>query len=183
MKLSDNARAAWLVVFVSIVVAFVFVVYLLPRDIFDKSKIYTEAQGNFTFVVPESFGLQREQITPNEVFIKVVAPNDTALANPGLANVIVYKKGFDGALDEQAEAFLGVDKNQLFKFNSDENGYSYLLQSGQEASLYYFFDRGDSVVVFKYNKSYFDKSNPMMLIDNSLYANTFLRALNTLKFN
>lgn len=183
--MKDNGHRNSLIVIALVVVigVIVFGMYLSPSDPFNRSKVYYEPQGNFSLQTPSSFNFQREKITEDEVMIKIVAPNDVASANPGLSNIIVYRKADGIEFKDQVAAFLSVDPAQLFAFNFTSPAYSYLSQNGQELSYYYFLENDSNIIVFKFNRTYFDKNNPLILINNSAYANTFSRILNSVKFN
>jgi len=182
MKTNLHRNSLLVLIVVGVIVAFVFTLYLTPSDSFNRAKVYFEPVGNFSMQVPSSFNIQREKVTEDEIILKVSAPNDIAYANPGLINVVIYKGAENKGLLEQAAAFLSVDPKYLIPFNYETPAYSYISQNGQELSYYYFFENGGNIIVYKFNKSYFDKNNPLILIDNSLYANTVLRSLNSINF-
>lgn len=163
-------------------VIFVFVTYLIPEDPFSRAKIYTENQGSFAFQLPDSFGVEREEIAEDEVYIKVTAPNDSSVSNPGLMNITVFEKNTDMTLLEHASSFLEVESDELVSVPSTKEGFYYTAVNGQDAVHYYFFENQSNIIVFRFNKTYFDKSNPMMLVNNSAYANVFLRSLNSVTF-
>jgi hypothetical protein len=182
MKKIQHRNSLIVLALVAIMGVFVFSMYISPKDDFQKSKVYFEPQGNFSMQVPYSFNIQREKISQDEVVIKVAAPNDVAFANPGLVNLVVYKSAEGKTLEEQAAGFLSIDTDQLIPFNFKVPAFSYLAQIGQELSYYYFMENNDNIIVFKFNKTYFDKNNPLIMINNSLYANTVIRTLNSLNF-
>ena len=159
------------------------IAYLFPSDPFNRAKIYSEPQGNFSFAIPDSFNIAREETAENEIFLKVTAPNDQSLANPGLIDISVYKKNPDMSLSDHASAYLSVSSDKIKNISVTRSMFYYASQNGQELSFYYFYETQGNIVVVKFNKSYFDKSNPMMLVDNSGYINTFLRTLNSFKFS
>jgi len=182
MKSKIERNTLLVLVLVGIIAAIVFSIYVSPSNNFDQSKIYFEPEASFSFQVPSSFNIQREAIADDEVVLKIVAPNDVSSANPGLADVVVYKQVEGKSLQELAAAFISVDPGRLIPFNFTSQAFSYLAQNGQELSYYYFIENNDYVIVYKFNKSYYDKNNPLILIDNSTYANTFLRTLSSTKF-
>lgn len=183
MKNIAHRNSIIVIILVAIIGVVIFTLYISPSDEFNRSKIYFEPQGSFSIQTPSSFNFQREKITDDEVVIKVVAPNDVVSANPGLLDIVVYKQADGVELRDQAASFLNIDADRLIPFQALSTAYSYLSQNGQEISYYYFFQNDSNVIVFKFNKTYFDKINPMILVDNSSYANTFLRTLNSIKFN
>ncbi len=183
MKNDENRKIAALIVIAICVGTIAIASYMLPTDSFAKSKLYTEPIGNFSFSVPQDYDLSRQLIGENQSFVKITAPNDTNPANPGLGSVTVFSDVEGQSFSEQAAAYLSVDEAQMVPFASLKESLAYVEQRGQEASYYYFFKNQGKILVFKFNKRYFDKSNPMLLIDNSGYLNTFLRTLNSLKFD
>lgn len=182
MKPVQHRNSLIVLVLVGIIAVFVFSMYLIPNDEFQKSKVYYESGANFSIQVPYSFNIQREKISEDEAVIKIVAPNDVASANPGLINIVVYKSAYGSTLEEQAAAFLEIKKQDLIPFSFKTPAYSYMAQIGQEQSYYYFMENAGNIIVFKFNKTYFDKNNPLIMINNSLYANTVIKTLNSINF-
>lgn len=182
MKNKENRNIAALLIIAVCLATIAFATYLIPTDSFDRVKVYTEPLANISFAVPDSFGLERELISESQAFVKIISPNDISPANPGLGSVTVFPEIQDRAFAEQAAAYLSVSENSLVPFASLRESLAYVEQRGQEVSYYYFFHNQQQIIVFKFNKRYFDKANPMMLIDNSSYANVFLKTLNSMKY-
>jgi hypothetical protein len=182
MKPVQHRNSIIVLVLVVIIAVFVFSMYLIPSDEFQKSKVYYEPAANFSIQVPYSFNIQREKISEDEAIIKIVAPNDVTSANPGLVNIVVYKSAYGRTLEEQAAAFLSINQQDLIPFSFKVPAYSYLSQIAQEQSYYYFMENSGYIIVFKFNYTYFDKNNPLIMINNSLYANTVIKTLNSINF-
>jgi len=183
MKLDKAHRNSLLVIIiVTLIAVALFSYYLIPSNSFSKTKVYFEPLANFSMQAPASFNIQREKLAEEEAIIKVVAPNDFSSANPGLINILMFKQVEGVTLEQRAAAFLSIPSERLISFDYQTPAYSYLSQNGQELSYYYFFENAGYVIVYKFNKSYFDKSNPLILVDNSLYANTVIRTLNSINF-
>ncbi len=179
---SENRKIAALVIIAICLATIAIATYTIPVDNFTSSKIYTEPLGNISFSVPDDFSLSRDLIGDDQAYVKITSPNDTALANPGLGSLTTFKEVEGQTFAEQAAGYLSAPENLLVPFASLKESLAYVEQKGQEVSYYYFFKNQGQILAFKFNKSYFDKSNPMMLIDNSIYANTFLKTLNSIKF-
>jgi hypothetical protein len=182
MKRSESKKILVLVVIGICLALFAMLVYIMPGDPFTRSKVYTETMGNFSFQLPESFDITRQQAGEDQAYLKITAPNDQNQANPGLVEITVFQKDPNTSLVDHASTFLSVSPDKLVNVPSNKETLYYNSVSGQISSQYYIYENQNNIIAFKFNRTYFDKSNPMMLVDNSAYANIFLGTLGTLRF-
>ena len=116
--------------------------------------------------------------------INVMPKNAKNKFDPQFIEIITYNQS-EGSLEASVLDFLpNAHESDLIRVQRDDIDayeYSQVVGVGEE-SLYTFFSNGEkmSVVIFRMRR--FDKVNPLVLIDNSMYLSSYRQIASTFEF-
>jgi hypothetical protein len=148
-------------------------------------KTYSNAIVGFSFKYPSAFRAV-ERIGVGDIgFVDVFWDRPTNVVSPYFIEISFQPSIAGKSLSNQAMDYLpGIRKEDLIPLvRSGIQGLQYVSNRGAEKSIYNFFVANNYFIVFKFNQRYFDKTNPLVLIDNTLYYGTYSNILDSLRFD
>ena len=147
---------------------------------------YQDTHSEFSFGYTEDL-VVRDISYPNER-IRILNIMPKAAKNkfdPQFIEIISYDSSKD-TLRESAEDFLlGINKKNLVNLERNDMQvveYSRVEGVGEE-SLYTFFGKDNKVVVVIFRMRGFDRTNPLVLTDNSRYLGSYKQVVSTFSLN
>lgn len=146
---------------------------------------YFDHYDKFNFSYPDDLGIQEISQSNEKIrIINVMPKNAKNKFDPQFIEIISYDLP-EKTLKESVIDFLpDADEKDLAPIKRDDLEaieYSQTVGVGEE-SLYTFFSNGEkmSIVIFRMRR--FDKTNPLVLINNSMYLSSYKRIVSTFEF-
>jgi len=150
-----------------------------------RSVEYVDRYDKFGFSYSEDLAIQEISQTNEKIRIVNVMPqNAKNKFDPQFIEIISYDLPKE-TLKESALDFLSdADEKHLIPIQRDDLEaieYSQIVGVGEE-SLYTFFSKDErmSIVIFRMRR--FDKTNPLVLIDNGMYLSSYKQIVSTFEF-
>jgi len=151
-----------------------------------KTLSYTDQYDHFTFSYPDDLDIQDISQSNEKIrIINVMPKNAINRFDPQFIEIISYDMPKETLSDAVVDFLPNATANDLYKIERDDlEAIEYFQVQGiGEESLYTFFRSSDkmSIVIFRMRR--FDKTNPLVLIDNSRYLSSYKQIVSTFNFN
>jgi hypothetical protein len=145
---------------------------------------YNNAIAGFSFEYPSALKAIEKIGVGNIGFVDVSPVRSTEAVSPYFIEISFQPALAGKSLSDQVMNYLPeIKKEDLTPLaRSDIEGLQYISNRGVERSIYNFFVANNQFIVFKFNQRYFEKTNPLVVIDNTSYYSIYLNILSSLKF-